>query len=126
VFLPIDTLLDAVLQSHKDKPFGGKSLTAMESASEAADLPGRAGLQGRRGNCPVTPHPTPGGENPAVFTSFLFLVQVSKQFPFEVPGESRAAPIFLFLTVTQLLTTGYSETAWLRSFFGPCLQISLG
>lgn len=119
-------MLDAVLQNHKDKPFGGKSLTAMESASEAADLPGRAGLLGRQGNCPVTPHPTPGGENPAVFTSFLFPVQISKQFPFEVPGESRAAPIFLFLMVTQLPTTGYSETGWLRTLFGACLQISLG
>ena len=97
---------DVVLQSPKDKPFGGKSLTAIESASEAADLPGRAGLLGRQGNCPVTPHPTPGGENPAVFTSFLFLVQVSKQFPFEVPGESRAAPIFLFLIATQFPITG--------------------
>jgi hypothetical protein len=116
----------AVLQNPKDKPFGGKSLTAIESASEAADLPGRAGLQDREGNCPVTPHPTPGGENPAVFTSFLFRVQVSKHFPLSVSGESRAAAIFLFLIVTQFPTTGYSETGWLRSFFGPCLQISLG
>jgi hypothetical protein len=30
----------------------------------------------------VTPHPTPGGENPAVFTSFLFFVDHSERLPF--------------------------------------------
>jgi len=39
----------AVLQNPKGKPFGGESPSAFESASEAADLPGRAGLQGRLG-----------------------------------------------------------------------------
>jgi hypothetical protein len=41
-------------------------------ASEAADLPGRAGLLSRQGYCQATPH-HPGGENESVFTSFLFL-----------------------------------------------------
>ncbi|MGC0774738.1 MAG: hypothetical protein WB543_17520, partial [Candidatus Acidiferrum sp.] len=40
------------------------------------------------------PHPTPGGENPAVFTSFLFPVQDSKPSPIDVPGESIALPIY--------------------------------
>lgn len=66
-----------MLQNPNGKLFGGESLTAIHAASEAADLPGRAGLRGHRGPCRVTPHPTPGGENPAVFTSFFFSLTLS-------------------------------------------------
>src|SRR2546429_6890554 len=43
-----------------------------QCASEAADLPGRAGLLSRLRALTCNTPPTPGGGNVTVFTSFLF------------------------------------------------------
>ena len=69
----VDTCVLRCYKTQKDKLFGGESPNELHKAvaSEAADLPGRAGLLSRRGYCHATPT-TPGGENEPVFTSFLF------------------------------------------------------
>src|SRR5258708_3852546 len=69
----VDTCVLRCYKTQKDKLFGGESPNELRKAvaSEAADLPGRAGLLSRRGYCHATPT-TPGGENEPVFTSFLF------------------------------------------------------
>jgi len=66
----------------KDKLFGGESPNELRKAvaSEAADLPGRAGLLSRREYCHATPT-TPGGENEPVFTSFLFFGRQTLPLP---------------------------------------------
>ena len=63
-----------VLQSAKDEPFGGQSLTLIASSIERVRpqtcLAGQAAVPLKDLSC-NTP-PTPGGEDPTVFTSFLF------------------------------------------------------
>jgi hypothetical protein len=72
-FFTVDTRVLRCYKPQKDKLFGGESPNELHQAvaSEAADLPGRAGLLSRREYCHATPT-TPGGENEPVFTSFLF------------------------------------------------------
>jgi len=55
----VDTDISGCYKPQKDKPFGGESPNELQSAvaSEAADLPGRAGLLSRRGPGHETPHP---------------------------------------------------------------------
>jgi len=73
-FLPLTRAFRGATNPRKTSSLVVSLLTncKMQSASEAADLPGRAGLLSRRDLSCNTP-PTPGGENEPVFTSLLFL-----------------------------------------------------
>ena len=55
----VDTDISGCYKPQKGKFFGGESPNELQSAvaSEAADLPGRAGLLSRRRSCHATPHP---------------------------------------------------------------------
>ena len=55
----VDTDISGCYKPQKGKFFGGESPNELQSAvaSEAADLPGRAGLLSRPGSCHATPHP---------------------------------------------------------------------
>src|SRR5438876_11623403 len=65
-----------------------------QCASEAADLPGRAGLLSRLRALKCNTPPTPGGENVTVFTSF-FLPPVSIKRPHKF--GSRLGPVKIAL-----------------------------
>src|SRR6267154_2279565 len=78
----VDRCVLRCYKPQKDKLFGGESPNELHKAvaSEAADLPGRAGLLSRREYCHATPT-TPGGENEPVFTSFLFFARRTLPLP---------------------------------------------
>src|SRR5258708_3023014 len=78
----VDTCVLRCYKTQKDKLFAADSPNELHKAvaSEAADLPGRAGLLSRREYCHATPT-TPGGENEPVFTSFLFFGRQTLPLP---------------------------------------------
>lgn len=56
-FFVVDTCVLQCYKPQKDKLFGGESPNELHKvASEAADLPGRAGLLSRQECCQATPH----------------------------------------------------------------------
>src|ERR1700720_3707609 len=73
-FLPLTQAFQSVTNRRKTSSLVVSLLTncQMQSASEAAVLPGRAGLLCHLRALSCNTPPTPGGENEPVFTSFLF------------------------------------------------------
>jgi hypothetical protein len=100
-----------VLQNAKDEPFGGKSLArTAESISRVSlqtSLAGKDAVPPKELSC-NTP-PTPGGENHAVFTSFLISAVFSRE-----KRETGSGPESVWRRVIVVWAVKMTEGIFLR------------
>jgi hypothetical protein len=116
IFFTVDTCVLRCYKPQKDKLFGGESPNELQKQSRVRPQPclaGQAAEPQRVLSC-NTP-PTPGGENEAVFTSFLFLAPASALPLFQNETWTFGGPDLGYLP---------ASTHWI--WRSPCVTPALG